>query len=151
MGSQFVPFPGTPYFNIIKDYGILLAKKWRDYRIDGFPFIPYSLLKDVPVKNNQIADAETFIESNSHNIGYYSSCILYVPPGMIESSFGDIAGFKRFLISAYGLCDGKSTVYDISQQLAKKPEAKDIRVTVAALAMLSILRLVKSGRSQNLR
>lgn len=58
-GGAFTPFPGTPSFQKIENYGILLTCDWQKYNTENVVFIPYSLLLDVPRKNAKFVSPET--------------------------------------------------------------------------------------------
>jgi len=148
-GHLMRPSPGTAFYDFAHEVGVCLATSWQDHLEQNMTFIPNELLADVPTKNC-VLDRQDLIEILDRyrgNLLHYMKNDLYISVPIVEEKFGDIDAFIGFLCSVYESCDGRKTTKELSDELEQDYGA-DLVMVVSALAMLSILRLVRSREAR---
>jgi hypothetical protein len=143
------PSPGAAFHDIAPEVGICLATSWQDHIEQNMTFIPNELLADMPIKNHIVTREELarILGEYRGNILHYIQQDLYISVPIVEDKFGGIDSFMNFLCLVYENCDGKKTTEELSAALAQN-HGSDIVMTVASIAMLSILRLVRSKEAR---
>ena len=138
--------PGCALYDNVDKYGINLARTWDHHVEERVNFIPYSFLNDTVAWKRTLENgaAMVFIEAHRKLIWNCIDINFYCYMDYLES-FMPFNQFLSFMLDIYEICDGK-TVKDVCLQVS--PEYGEMTgLTVCALAMLSIIRLIGSANT----
>jgi len=143
------PSPGAEFYDIASKEGILLCRDWNDHFEERINFIPKEFLNDIPATTSVLKgrNLSEFILKYSTNIQFYADFNFYISRPVISEHFGGMDNYLKFMELVHGCCDGRMSVLEISEHLASNGKKSNITMVSSAVAMLSVLGLVRSIRN----
>jgi anaerobic magnesium-protoporphyrin IX monomethyl ester cyclase len=142
------PSPGSVFYNIADERGVIFAKDWDDHIEEKLNFLPNEFIYDIPKKLMHFDKPEeyySFIERYRDNILLYANQNFYISQPIIQDFFdNNIDCLIKYMYEIYIKCNGEKTVGEIS---GESNEA--LLKTAVSISFLSIFRVIKSERGQN--
>jgi hypothetical protein len=137
-GQFATPYKGTEFEKIAAKEGVSFIKSAGDYNRQKVNFIPYSFLRDIPIRVKNLYEGSFYEEIGNfrEHIDYY----LKDPELIGYSEYGEYA---RLLYKIYKRVDGKQTVGEIIQSMNL-----DLRVGSLAFKFLAMFNLLTSKNVQ---
>jgi radical SAM superfamily enzyme YgiQ (UPF0313 family) len=144
LGHSARASPGSEFYNMAPEHGLITAKTWDEHFEDNISFVPNTFLNDIPVKLISLNEEETlkYIKDNEYNIRRCIEDFFYTGVIIIEENFNSLDDFFKFMAEVYRECDGKRSVKGLLELF------KDckIQASVSAVSMLSLVRLIGSKK-----
>lgn len=134
------PYPGSNFFHTARKEGIILAKHWRDYYPTKISFIPYSFLREVPIKISK-ADKKDI----EHIFRRYKKEI-FLNHAYDVFNNENLKYYHEQLYRTYDVCDGKRSVEKICNML-RQQESMSVKSTCTAIRFLAMFGLVGSKKN----
>lgn len=146
VGQFATPYPGTEFWNNLDKESMILVDGPEDRFHHQINSVPYSLLKDIPIKNIPKLDEELYyIFLNAVKLNFW---LMF--PGNDERSILGQKLFKvwKFVFPFFEKCDGKKTLLSIGKELASELNMlfnDSMRLTVFASYIFAQVGAVRSS------
>lgn len=133
-GQFATPYKGTEFEKIAKTEGISFIKSARDYNRQKVNFIPYSFLRDVPVRVKNLDEA-----SFCKEIDKFRESIDYYLKDQELIGYSEYKEYIKFLYKIYSRVNGNQTAEEIIKSVNL-----DLRVGSLAFKFLAMFNLITS-------
>jgi hypothetical protein len=145
IGHFATPVPGSEFFEVANNFGIVLAKTWSDYHFERVNFIPHTFLEDVPTKIKQLSKEEFKIEllKFKDDIEWQ---IFHTP---YLGNFKSYEEYEEFLAKLYQLCDSRMSVKKI--MLLSHKDFGSASIGLRLLAQMNFIRSLSDVNDSNLQ
>lgn len=146
-GFFATPIPGSRFYTIAKEKGMMLMESWNDCYFQRINFIPDEFLNDTPTLVKKINRDEfcNYINKFRPVIEHY---LRYL--NGIVGNFYRVSAYKEFLFYIYklsGLNNGL-TVKGLSELIVKKYKKENIATICLGFRFLAMLKLIRSSQNK---
>ncbi|MEW6009211.1 MAG: radical SAM protein [Candidatus Omnitrophota bacterium] len=134
LGQFATPYPGTDFDNNCSKLGVKLVKRWQDYSTSNINFIPFSLLRDIPINTNRYFGPEYLLRivlSSLQHRGLWNS-------NSISKKIENALIWANLTLSLYQRCCGELSIEDIAKKMASEYNI-DFNLSLKASAFISVL------------
>ncbi len=150
VGQFCTPHPGTKFFDTKDTLGMVLSMDWSEYNHHTVNFVPHSLLSDVPVRRKPFLGENDYILCVKAAWGWMYE--LYPDKQPFLRQFLKRCGFLYFVRRFFAFCDGRRTLKDVVEKIAKIlgiPLKKSLQYAVITTIVLSQLGVLGSAVSSD--
>jgi hypothetical protein len=168
MGHLARPSPGSAFYYLAQQKGLVLAQNWSQHTEEEINFIPFELLYDTPEilihlkKSDYLKMMKMYID----NLTLFVNQNFYISLPILKKYFNNnYAELINYIWDIYKLIDGNLTVKDVVLSQIESGVGDDIHSdepltkrfkgsgeykeklikSVCALSLLSIFRIIQSG------
>lgn len=148
-GQMATPYQKTKFWTDAANQGLVLAEEWEEYHHGFVPFVPNSLLEDLPSRTRRKMRWGDYALLILHYMRYRID-LFPKSQGRIERLI-NILKLRRLFASFYSQCDGELTVREIGQQLSEEfglSFREGIKFVAFASVIAAKMGLIKGATSQ---